>query len=237
MDYRASKSFFMRGARNIGVITAIAVLVLIALYWWKYPNYTYRYRLAIAIEVDGEIHSASSVIEVIWVGQPEFGDVGPFHPRVRGQATFIDLGSHGAVVATLYNGESYGTASDGAVNALWLAANAFGNKSTNDELSSLPRLRGRKDLTPNNMPRLIWLRNVADLMSARKLRILDIPTILSANARLVAAYVEITQAPIVIDIDKKLPWYEALKGPFGGRVIQVEPGLSVFKEMFIGAAT
>jgi hypothetical protein len=236
MDYRASKSFFMRGARNIGVITAIAVLVLIALYWWKYPNYTYRYRLAIAIEVDGEIHSGSSVIEVIWVGQPDYG-VGRFHPRVRGQATFIDLGSHGAVVATLYNGESYRAASDGAVNALWLAANAFGNKSSDNELPSLPRLRGRKDLTPNNMPRLIWLRNVADLGSAGKLRILDIPTILGANARLVAAYVEITQDPIVIDIDKKLPWYKALNGPFGGLVIQVKPGLSVFKEMFIGAAT
>jgi hypothetical protein len=221
---------------KISILCALLLGLVVAAYKFVYPTYTYRYRETIGIEIDGEVHTGSSVIEVTWIGGPEFGDVGPFRPRLRGQATFVDLGPRGAVVAALNNGESYGTASDGAINAIWLAANAFGNKSTNDELASLLRLRGRKDLTPVNMPRLIWFRDISDPKTARKLLVPDIPTIFGTNARLVAAYVEITQDPIVIDIDKKLLSYELLSRLPGWGTMQTEFGFALGKQMFIGDA-
>lgn len=145
--------------RVFGVIVGcVALLVIGIIVWWQftYPTYRYRYRLTLAIEVDGRVHTGASVIEIIWSGGPEIGDVGRYHPSIRGQAVLVDLGSHGAVVAALTNGESYGPAQDGALGALWIAAYAFGNKSTNEELPQLENLTGRRRLSPENMPRLIW---------------------------------------------------------------------------------
>jgi hypothetical protein len=209
-------------------------LAAMAAYAVSFPTYEYRYRLTIRIEVDNEVHSGSSVIDIAWIGQPDLVNAGPFRPRLRGQATFVDLKSHGAIIAALNNGESYGTASDVAINALWLAGNAFGNKSTNAELPGLPHLRGHRELAADNMPRLIWLRNPSDPKSARKIHATDIPTIFGPTARLVSATVEITQDPIVIDIDGKLSWLRLLadKGP--GSSIQVEYGFALGRGTFIG---
>ena len=216
----------------LGMIGA-AIAATLAAYFILFPNYTYRYRLTISIETDGQIHSGSSVFEVTWVGQPDLPDVGAFHPRLRGQATFIDLGSRGAVVATLNNGESYGPAADGAINAIWLAGNAFGNRSTNDELPKLPHLIGRRELASDNMPRLIWFRDLADPRSAEKLHVSEIPARLGSNARLVAAYVEITYDPIIIDIDQKVRWLRELAARGPSSVVHVSYGFDLGTHMFI----
>ena len=180
-------------------------------------HFSYRYRLTLAIEVDGKIHTGSSVIEIAWHGGPEIGDVGPYHPTIRGQATLVDLGDKRAVVAPLINGESYGAASDGALGALWIVPRAFGTNSALEQLPSLPRLTGRRQLSANNMLRLIWFDDVSDPKTAKKIQTSEIPGrlvdpkgTLSPNTRLVDAYVEITRDPIVIDIEKKLPWYSDL---------------------------
>jgi len=47
--------------------------------------------------------------------------------------------------------------------------------------------------------------------AARKFTIESILALFGANARLVAAYVEITSDPIMIDVGRKLPWCESLK--------------------------
>jgi len=149
----------------------------------------------------------------------------------------IDLGSRGAVTATLVNGESYGAAADGAINALWLLPSAFGKGSANSELPELPRLRGQRDLAPDNMPRLIWFADIADPKTARKFKLTDIPQLFGANARLAAAFVETTSDPIVLDIDKKIPWFATLRRPLGQGVIQIDYGFALSKPMFIGDET
>ena len=233
--------------RTLGIIAAsvvacAAILVAGVFLWLKanYPTYSHRYRLTIAIEVDGRVHTDSSVIEVIWKGGPEFGDVGPYHPSVRGQAVFIDLAGFGTAVAVLVapSFEQGGVIRwPEGVGALWLGARAFGNGSTLPELPQLPRLRGRRDLASDNMPRLIWFSNIADPKTARRFKPDDIPTLFGPAARLAAAHVEITNDPVVIDIDKKLPWYETLKRPLGQGVIQIEYGFALAKPMFVGDAS
>ena len=204
----------MRPLRIIAL--GVALLIGGAVAWWqiKYPTYSYRYRLSLAIEADGKVHTGSSVIEIIWSGGPEIGDVGPYHPTIRGQATLVNLGNNSAIVAPLLNGESYGPAPDGALSALWIVPRAFGTNSALEQLPDLPRLTGRRQLSANNMPRLIWFADVADPKTARKVLATEIPGALvdpngvaKPKARLIDAYVEITRDPIVVDIDKKLAWY------------------------------
>jgi hypothetical protein len=51
------------------------------------------------------------------------------------------------------------------------------------------------------------------------------------------AYVEITRDPIVIDIDKKLLWYKALRAPPNSGVMYLPNGVALGYTMFIGDAS
>lgn len=227
--------------RALGIIFGSMVLLIVGIVvWWKitYPTYSYRYRLTLSIEIDGKVHTGSSVIEIIWSGGPEIGDVGHYHPSIRGQATLVDLGEHGAIVAALV-APSHDAGGrivwPEGVSALWLVPYAFSRGRNDDELPQLRELGGRKELTLDNMPRLIWFANLADPQTARRVKPSEIPAQLGSNARLSAAYVEITSDPIVIDIDKRLPWYDILRRPL--TVIDIERGFALAKTMFIGDAS
>lgn len=226
--------------KTLGIIAAVlALLVGGVVVWWKVNyTYTYRYRLTLAIEVDGKVHTGSSVIEVVWeTGPGQSSFLGGVQPIVRGQGVFIDLGPRGAVVATFLTGER-SEKPDGSQAAIWLAARAFDNKSTKKELPELERLQGRRDLTPDNMPRLIWFSDISDPKTARKFKVDDIPTLFGPGARLAAAYVEITRDPIVIDIDKKLPWYSMLASQQKARGVLSRPGeFQLIYSMFVGGGS
>jgi hypothetical protein len=116
-----------RGYLTSLVVLVLGIGVLVVGYWYKYPNYACRYRLTVNIEVDGKLHSGSSVIEVTWHGGPEIGDVGPYSPTMRGQAALVDLEDRGVVVATLTpNWEPRNSAT--GWGALWLVPRAFGDE-------------------------------------------------------------------------------------------------------------
>jgi hypothetical protein len=224
-----------------GCLTALVVLVfaigaLVAAYMYTYPIYTYRYRLTVNIELDGKVHSGSSVIEIGWQAGPAIGDGGGYGPTIRGQATLVDLGDRGVVVATL--GESYGPARDGALGAPWVAAEAFGNHSTGDEIPDLPRLRGKRDLALNKLPRFLWFSNPQDPNTARKLLVQDIPATFGSAARFAGATVEITNDPIVVDIRQKFSWLKPLEDkPRGDNIIYLPNGLGINRYYFIGDAS
>jgi hypothetical protein len=142
-------------ARWLGVgfvaLALIAGVVLAAMYIFGASNvsYAHRYRLGIAIEIDGQVYSGSSVIEVGWVGS-RLPDMGKFIPVVTGQAVYVDLGKHGAVIATLYPGYSADPSPDGARSVVRLASLSFGNQTSYAELPELPKFRGRRYLPPEH---------------------------------------------------------------------------------------
>lgn len=58
----------------IGLLLIIGVVIGSAIAWWhfSFPTASYRYRLSVAVEVDGQVHSASSVIEVRYRFNPHW---------------------------------------------------------------------------------------------------------------------------------------------------------------------
>ncbi len=225
-----------------GCITTLVVLLLgagalVAGYMYKYPNYTYRYRLTVNIEVDGKLRSGSGVIEVTWHGGPEFGDVGPYRPTMRGQAALVDLEDHGVVVATL-TAEDWGWHSSNAGwGALWIVPRAFGDEKGGD-LPSLPKLRGKRELAFDNLPRFLWFSNPQDPTTAKVLLVNDIPSVFGPSARFAGASIEITSDPLVIDIRDTLPWLKALEQkPPGDNIIYLPNKLGINRYMFIGDAS
>ncbi|WP_354109703.1 hypothetical protein [Bradyrhizobium sp. S3.12.5] len=213
----------------------VVVVAGYAAYKSIFTTYSYRYRLQISLSVDDNVHTGSSVIEVVWSCGPHLAGFAQCAPSLGGQATVVDLGSHGVVVATLYTGENFTPVPDGAVDATWLCAIAFGNRSTTEDLSKLPHLTGRRSLSPDSFPRLVWFSNPADPKSARKVTIGNVASIVDPTARFTDAFVEITHGPIVVDIAKKLPWYPALLEAQRGTGIYSESGkFQLIYKMFVG---
>src|ERR1700752_700564 len=130
-------------------LPVVIIAVGVVAYKMAFPSYSYRYRLQISLSVDEKVYTGASVIEVTWNCGPEVTGLGRCISSLGGQAVVIDLGSRGAVVATLRSGEYVTPIPDGAVEAVWLCANAFGNPSTHKELPGLPSLTGRRALSPD----------------------------------------------------------------------------------------
>jgi hypothetical protein len=189
------------------IITVLVIGVSYFTYKVKYPDYTFRYRLELTLEIDGIPYTGSSVIEVQWIGGPsiEHHGANAADGFVYGQAPLIDLGQRGVLIAALETD----LGNDAAVSARWLGAQAFGNDSSYDRLPELARVRGRRDLKPDNWPRLMLLPDRLDPKSARKIGPDEIENIFGHGARFTSAFVETTHDSIKIDIDKKLPWYPA----------------------------
>jgi hypothetical protein len=235
---------------GIVVVSIVALIVLLiggTIAWVKfvaYPDYSYRYRLTLSIEADGEVHTGSSVIEVVWNGGIPFGDVGSYVESRRGQATFIDLGKRGAVVAVLLapsHVERGIAVWPEGVDVVWLASRAFGATlgtealPLQERLARLTRLTGRRDLTLDNMPRLIWFSDITDPKTARVIYPAELPKLFGAGARIAEAFVEITRDPIVIDIDKRLPWYRDLAARQKSTGITGQPfEFQLMYPMFVG---
>ncbi|MBR1125121.1 hypothetical protein JQ628_26615 [Bradyrhizobium lablabi] len=220
----------MKWAIGVAVIVAVGVIA----FKIAFPSYSYRYRLQISLSVDEKIYAGSSTIEVTWKCGPKIAGIGRCTPSLGGQAAVIDLGPRGVVVAALRSGETFSPITDRPVDATALCANAFGHQSTDEQLPELPRLTGRRDLSPSNFPRLIWFPNPADMKSAQKIVAQNVASVLGPTAHITEAFVEITKDPIVVDIPKQLPWFPALLVQ-KGKMIGSEPGqFRLIYNMFVG---
>jgi hypothetical protein len=182
-----------------------------------YPGQTYRYRLSISPEIDGQVRTASSVIEVTATESP-FGGGGA---TLRGQAPYLDLGDRGVLIFSLGNDYDH----NNTRAALWLGAKAFGNDSSIPNIYKLPSLTGRRDLPPDLIPIAIWFSKPGDPTVRRALVPQEFSDAFGPDARVTSASVEITRDPVVIDIDKKLPsWLFPLTAKTTGLVITVPGG-------------
>jgi hypothetical protein len=225
---------------------AIAVVFIGAvaayLYWRNRPEvFTYRYRLHLAISIDDKVATGSSIVEVVWQCGRSYGnnhdELGPCYPSLGGQAVLIDLGSRGVVVATLHTGENIEPVPDGAISAVWLCGNAFGNKSTaGEELPALTKLSGRRNLVQSNFPRLVWFPKPDDPDTATKVTVQNIASIVDPTARITEAHVEITSDPIVIDIPSRLPWFAELRRrqQNGKGIVSKSGQFQLVHNMFVG---
>jgi hypothetical protein len=213
--------------------TLMVLVAAIAVYKWFYPTYSYRYRLTINIETDGKLHSGSSVVEVIWYAHfmPELVS---FSPELRGQAALVDLGSRGVVVATLVAKDWGWHNTDAGWGALWLVPRAFGVKDAIDGLSAVARLRGKRELGLNNLPRLLWFSNPQDPHTAKTILVDDIASVLGQSARFAGASVEMTRDPLVIDIRQKLPWVDLYSDT---NRLYLPNNLDIGRYIFVGAAS
>src|ERR1700728_2429725 len=89
--------------RKLLIIVLIIIGIPVIWFWVSFPTVSYRYRLTVAVECDGQVHSGSSVIEVLLRFNPKWlpPSGGTYNVFVTGQAVLIDLGARGVLVAAL----------------------------------------------------------------------------------------------------------------------------------------
>jgi hypothetical protein len=94
----------VRNMKWLGIAFAV-IAVGVILYKTSYPTYAYRYRMTVNVEVDGQMRSGSSVIEVRVSKQLAFlPTVNELAYAGEGEAVYVDLGVHGSIVALLASG-------------------------------------------------------------------------------------------------------------------------------------
>jgi hypothetical protein len=222
-----------RGCLITLVVLLLSAGALVVGYNYLYPNYTYRYRLTVNIEVDGKLHSGSSVIEVTWRGGPKIGEGGAYWPTVRGQAVLVDLSDRGLVVATLIAEDNR----KAGFGVQWIVPRAFGDENGGD-YKRVTELRGKRELSFDNLPRFLWFPNPQDPNTAETLLVGNIPSVFGPSAHFAGAFVEITSDPLVNDIRQKLPWIKTLEQrPPGEGTLYLPNKLGISRYMFVADAS
>ena len=233
--------------RKLVIVVLILIAIPVVWYMWNFPTVSYRYRLTVAVEVDGQVHSGSSVIAVQYSFNPKWvpPSWGVYNEYVWGQAVLIDLGAHGALVAAL-GGENYDYC---LVNARDLVGRAYepatarrpcvtGYPRSPEIERELSQKQAPVKLTPDNLPAFIWFADDTNLATAKKVKPEEFASVIGDSARLVSAQLEITHDPLVFDLDKRLPAYAALRGPpNNGNDYRTPGGLTLGWRQFISKGT
>jgi hypothetical protein len=224
------------------ILLALFLVVGCALAWlyFSFPTVSYRYRLTVAVETDGEVHTGSSVIGLLFRFHPKWlgPSAGTYNVLVTDQAVLINLGQRGALVVAL---GSY-PYDPSIINASLLPSCAFlpvvwkdpsDTPTTLENQRAISQARGPVDLGPGCMPAFYWFSNPADLAGAKQVKPADFVTVIGDATRLVSAQVEITRDPVVTDIDTKLPAYATLMAPPANGVYTTPGGLTLGWRQFI----
>jgi hypothetical protein len=195
----------MSGPSKI-LLSLIAVMLAYGFYKIKYPTYTYRYRMTVEIDAGGQTRSGSSVIEVTVTRVPQIlTEVGPYERSVEGQAIFIDLPGGKNIVALLASGAVGETGfSVDIIPRVFKEPNARAPK-----VEDLPDLRGRRELTKEQMPTLVTVSDPNDARTARVVDVDDLGSTLGVHLRSIS--VEMTKAAVTpIDMERHLPFLNKL---------------------------
>jgi hypothetical protein len=201
-------------------IALAVVVVIVALYKLKYPTYSYRYRMIVNVEVDGQLRSGLSVIEVNVGKQPVFlPDVNPLTYSERGEAALVDLGNGRNVVALL----AFGAFAENWANPAHLVTTHFKMDLFDDrQLASLHKLRGRWEL--DDLPTLVTFSNPNDPATVRLVSAYQLEQTFGPGVRWRGVVIEMTTDPVTVAIEAKLPWVTKLTSGLSGSSVLFSPG-------------
>jgi hypothetical protein len=203
-------------------IAGVAIVAVFVLYKISYPTHTYRYRMTVNVEVDGQMRSGSSVIEARVSKQPMFlPGVNPLEYSERGEAVFVDLGGQRNIVALLASG-SY---AEGAAYPSFVVLRHFKlNLFEDRQLASLSKLRGRWELSTQDLPTLVTFSNSGDPATVKVLRADQLEQFFGPSVRWRGVVVEMTTDAVTHVIESKLPWVTKLTSSLSGSSVFLSPG-------------
>jgi hypothetical protein len=173
--------------------------------------------MTVDVEVDGKVHSGSSVIEVGDTRQPRtLPDAGLSTRRVTGQAVYVDLGKGRNVVALLASGPE-GRSNDFPA---WIVLKHFNLAYPWTDYIKMMFLRGRWQLDMSETsyrPTLVTFEDPHDSKTAKIVEPADFPKVFGSGVKPPTVTIEMTGDRVTRDLSEKLPWMKHFKsGTLGG---------------------
>jgi len=184
-----------------------------------------KYRLTLEVEVNGIVHTGSSVIETRWYYHEPFlrGLVNgiPWVVQTRGEAVTVDLGSRGVLFALLTGVETKTRGSnqtyfpDDPQQILLTQFSPVGQGSiTPDLLEKLSHRRDVVKLPVAGLPMLVRFRDINDPTTAEQVNPNDLAASFGPGVKLKGATIAITDHHVTVGIEKTLPWLKSLNGGY-----------------------
>jgi hypothetical protein len=142
---------------------------------------------------------------------------------VHGQAVLVDLGSRGFLFALLDGQPTNVAGGHGAKyfpdEPADVAVRAFLHRdvwsiTSLDTVHELALHKETVELSPDELPRLVRFRDIRNPTTVEQVNPRDLTTSFGAGVELIGAMVAITNDPVVIDIEKTLPWLKDLNGAY-----------------------
>jgi len=211
-----------RGRRWLSLRSALIVCGIIAAcvasLWACTPSHwTIRHRLGFSVVVDGEVKSASSVLELFFYGggwKPNPKGALRYSSLTGGVAPILDLGSRGMLAAAMFTTydeavrrrKAYGLNCKPGSNYLHFWA-VFGLYP-----SDLVKLRElRRELPEKYYPSFIWIPNGASFRDAQQICWEEIPKLIP-GVTFQSAWIELApEAPLITLLPISAPWLEELR--------------------------
>lgn len=206
----------------LGVPLALIVLLL-GTCELAHPTYAYRYRLTLDVELpDGEVRSGSSVVEVEQGCQLSPAAPGSYYRRVTGEATVADLGG-GRLLVALLTGQFPYEPGWGEKEPTRVLARAYRvllepRGCRNSDLGRLERLRGARELSTYDLPRLVTFADAAAPRTVAQVDPRDLAASFGPGTRLRRATIEVTSDRVTRgDVERALPWLRGVTSYLDGR--------------------
>jgi hypothetical protein len=220
--------WFLRGRQRVLVLFVIAA-------FWVFQTCgvqsvgTTRHRMTFEVEVNGEVKSASSIIELeySWASSTTGSPV--ITRRRRGVAAVIDLGPNGMLVAALtadFNEwrrrrDQFGLSCSEPASTREMFDAAFGldyreawNTSLQKEFVAKVRKlpQGKRKLGDDHVPAFIWFPNGVSYRQAQQLCPEEFSRVIGTNVKLRTVTIEIApNAPVLTSLDIQAPWLDEMR--------------------------
>jgi hypothetical protein len=178
-------------------------------------EYVFRYRLTVEVEIDGEVKSGSSIIQVTYYGGGGKSQPYQFYTDTKGVAPVVDLGGHGWLVAAMSRNvdeefrreKKYGLTCKSPKSATDLP-DAFELAAPN-----LVKLRkGKKNLVDGGYPTFIWFPPDKPYTYAQQLCPEEFIRSMAVDIKLRSVTIEIApDAPVSKRVEITARWLDEIR--------------------------
>lgn len=182
-------------------------------------KHTFRYRLTLAVNVDGTVHSGSSVIEDTFVDQVALAGLAggiPWMTRLRGEAVVVDLGARGILFCVLARDPSRNLSRDTELLPLLVFGDYFpdGFPVTDSskfaaQIRELARSKPKRAVDPAFLPMLVRFRDLNNPASVERVDPTNLATRFGSGVELAGAMMEVTDEPVTSGLERVLTWLKS----------------------------
>lgn len=206
------------------VVLPIAILSAIGWNYYRnaFPTCTIRYKLTAEVMTPDGLKTGTSVTQVTYWTQPDYGGGRRPISDVIGEALYVDLGNSKNLFITLTGSESVRTPRDvyavsGASDAAWLLVKTLGLKweefGERKLCESISKYNDAPPISvpPNILPTLVSFKNIDEPDSLVEVNPMDLESSLTGGYRLSKVTIAITNEQVTSGIEKFLSWYPTKK--------------------------